>query len=229
MVDADRGLSATEVAEREARGQVNVVPRSNTRTVSQIVRSNVFTRFNALLGAMLAVILVVGPFQDALFGFVLIANAGDRHRAGAPREAHARPAERAHRPEGARRARRAGAGGAGRSRGPGRRPGPGARHAGGRGRRRARVRRPGAGRIAPHRRVGGRREDAGRRGDVGVVRRRGRGPHGGDGGRRRRVRGASSRWRRSGSRSPDRSSATASIRSCDGSRSRSCRRPRCCS
>src|SRR6185503_16987884 len=63
-------------AEREARGQVNVVPRSNTRTVSQIVRSNVFTRFNALLGAMLAVILVVGPVQDALFGFVLIANAG---------------------------------------------------------------------------------------------------------------------------------------------------------
>ena len=53
-----------------------MVPRSNTRTVSQIVRSNVFTRFNALLGAMLAVILVVGPVQDALFGFVLIANAG---------------------------------------------------------------------------------------------------------------------------------------------------------
>ena len=76
MVDADRGLSATEVAERVSSGQVNVVPRSNTRTVSQIVRSNVFTRFNALLGAMLAVILVVGPVQDALFGFVLIANAG---------------------------------------------------------------------------------------------------------------------------------------------------------
>src|SRR4026207_856582 len=74
MVDAGRGLSAAEVAEREARGQVNAVPRSNTRTVSQIVRSNVFTRFNALLGAMLAVILVVGPLQDALFGFVLIAN-----------------------------------------------------------------------------------------------------------------------------------------------------------
>src|SRR6185295_18313341 len=76
MVDADRGLSATEVAERVSSGRVNVVPRSNTRSVSQIVRSNVFTRFNALLGAMLAVILVVGPVQDALFGFVLIANAG---------------------------------------------------------------------------------------------------------------------------------------------------------
>jgi cation-transporting P-type ATPase E len=76
MVDADRGLSAADVAEREARGQVNQVPRTRTRTAGQIVRANVFTRFNALLGAMLAVILIVGPMQDALFGFVLIANAG---------------------------------------------------------------------------------------------------------------------------------------------------------
>ena len=76
MVDADRGLSWAEVAERERRGQVNLVPRTHTRSVAQIVRSNVFTRFNALLGAMLAIILVVGPLQDALFGFVLIVNAG---------------------------------------------------------------------------------------------------------------------------------------------------------
>jgi cation-transporting ATPase E len=75
MVDADRGLTSAEVAQREARGQINLVPRTHTRTVAQIVRSNVFTRFNALLGAMLAIIVVVGPFQDALFGFVLIVNA----------------------------------------------------------------------------------------------------------------------------------------------------------
>ena len=75
MVDAERGLGSAEVAEREARGQVNLVPRTHTRTVAQIVRSNVFTRFNALLGAMLAIILVVGPLQDALFGFVLVVNA----------------------------------------------------------------------------------------------------------------------------------------------------------
>ena len=74
MTDPDRGLSASEVAEREARGQVNLVPATRTRTVSQIVRANVFTRFNALLGAMLVVIVIVGPVQDALFGFVLIAN-----------------------------------------------------------------------------------------------------------------------------------------------------------
>ena len=89
----------------------NTVPRTRTRTVGQIVRANVFTRFNALLGAMLAVILVVGPIQDALFGFVLIANARHRDRAGAPREADARSAHRAHRAEGARRSRRRGPGG----------------------------------------------------------------------------------------------------------------------
>ena len=43
-----------------------------TRTVTQIVRANLLTRFNALLGAMLVVILLVGQFRDALFGFVLI-------------------------------------------------------------------------------------------------------------------------------------------------------------
>jgi cation-transporting ATPase E len=70
-----RGLTAAEVAERVAGGQVNDVPAAPTRTVAQIVRANLFTRFNALLGGMLAIILVVGPLQDALFGFVLVANA----------------------------------------------------------------------------------------------------------------------------------------------------------
>jgi cation-transporting ATPase E len=76
MTDAERGLTAAEVAERETRGQVNVVPRTHTRSVGQIVRANVLTRFNALLGGMLVLILIVGPLRDALFGFVLIANAG---------------------------------------------------------------------------------------------------------------------------------------------------------
>ncbi|HEU4831238.1 MAG TPA: HAD-IC family P-type ATPase [Actinomycetota bacterium] len=73
---AAEGLTAQEVAERVARGQVNDVPAVPSRTVGQIVRANVFTRFNALLGSLLVVTLFVGPIQDALFGFVLIANAG---------------------------------------------------------------------------------------------------------------------------------------------------------
>jgi cation-transporting ATPase E len=72
--DPDRGLTASEVGDRVARGLTNDVPAAPTRTVREIVRANVLTRFNALLGGMLAIILLVGPIQDALFGFVILAN-----------------------------------------------------------------------------------------------------------------------------------------------------------
>jgi cation-transporting ATPase E len=71
---APTGLTAAEVAERVASGQVNDVPPAPTRTVAEIVRANVLTRFNFLLGSLLVVILWVGPLQDALFGLVLVAN-----------------------------------------------------------------------------------------------------------------------------------------------------------
>jgi cation-transporting P-type ATPase E len=71
---AELGLTAAQVAERVARGQVNDIPSAPTRTIGQIVRANVLTRFNLLLGSLLAVILVVGPLQDALFGLVIVAN-----------------------------------------------------------------------------------------------------------------------------------------------------------
>ena len=76
MTDARLGLTSEEVAERTRDGRRNDVPERTSRTIQQIIRSNIFTRFNAILGAMLAIILVVGPAQDALFGFVLVANAG---------------------------------------------------------------------------------------------------------------------------------------------------------
>ena len=61
--------------ERVARGAVNDTGERTSRTIGEIVRANLFTRFNAILGAMLAVIIVVGPIQDATFGLVLFANA----------------------------------------------------------------------------------------------------------------------------------------------------------
>jgi len=69
------GLTDAEVLERVRRGQANDVPQTTSRTLSRIVRTNVFTPFNALLGALLVVIVIVGPIQDALFGGVLVANA----------------------------------------------------------------------------------------------------------------------------------------------------------
>ena len=68
------GLTSAEVDERVAKGLVNDVPEAPTRTLAEIVRANVLTPFNFLLGSLLVVILVVGPLQDALFGLVLVAN-----------------------------------------------------------------------------------------------------------------------------------------------------------
>ena len=51
------------------------MPTGPSRTVAEIVRANVVTLFNILLGILLAVIIVVAPPQDALFGGVLVANA----------------------------------------------------------------------------------------------------------------------------------------------------------
>ncbi|WP_405018853.1 HAD-IC family P-type ATPase [Kitasatospora sp. NBC_00070] len=68
------GLTAAEVAERVARGEVNDVPVRSSRSTREIVRANVFTRFNAIIGVMFGIILVVGPLQDGLFGLVIVAN-----------------------------------------------------------------------------------------------------------------------------------------------------------
>ncbi|MER8183114.1 HAD-IC family P-type ATPase [Kitasatospora sp. NPDC094015] len=68
------GLTSAEVAERVARGQLNDVPVRSSRSAREIVRANVFTRFNAIIGVMFAIILVVGPIQDGLFGLVIVAN-----------------------------------------------------------------------------------------------------------------------------------------------------------
>ena len=71
-----RGLTDAEVAERIEGGRVNRAPGGTSRSLSAIVRANVFTRFNAILGALLVVILTIGPLQDALFGVVLVTNTG---------------------------------------------------------------------------------------------------------------------------------------------------------
>ncbi|MFF1559921.1 HAD-IC family P-type ATPase [Streptomyces sp. NPDC058279] len=70
------GLSTAEVAERVARGDVNDVPVRSSRSTSEIVRANVFTRFNAIIGVLWLIMLFVAPIQDSLFGFVIIANTG---------------------------------------------------------------------------------------------------------------------------------------------------------
>ena len=69
------GLSSAQVAERRARGLTNAGGERTSRSVAEILRANVLTRFNLILGVLLAVILAVGEPQDALFGIVLVTNA----------------------------------------------------------------------------------------------------------------------------------------------------------
>jgi cation-transporting P-type ATPase E len=69
------GLSSAEVAERRSRGLVSAGAERTSRSVAEILRGNIVTRFNVILGSLLAVILAVGSPQDALFGIVLVANA----------------------------------------------------------------------------------------------------------------------------------------------------------
>ncbi|MFI6699818.1 cation-translocating P-type ATPase [Streptomyces sp. NPDC050509] len=70
------GLTAAEVAEHVARGEVNDVPVRSSRSAAEIVRANVFTRFNAIIGVLWVIMFFVAPIQDTLFGFVIIANTG---------------------------------------------------------------------------------------------------------------------------------------------------------
>ncbi|MET9202930.1 HAD-IC family P-type ATPase [Gordonia sp. NPDC003585] len=70
------GLTADEVAARVAAGQVNALPDRSGRTVSDIVRANVFTRINAILGVLFAIVAFTGSFINGLFGLLIVANSG---------------------------------------------------------------------------------------------------------------------------------------------------------
>ena len=75
METALHGLTNAEVAERIADGRTNDVPDPTSRTIGQIVKANVFTPFNLLLGILFIIILAIREYRDGLFGLVLVANA----------------------------------------------------------------------------------------------------------------------------------------------------------
>ena len=73
---ATGGLTELAVRTRVDAGQVNTISPAPGRSLAQILRANVLTRFNAILGALFVVVMVIGPPQDALFGVVLVVNTG---------------------------------------------------------------------------------------------------------------------------------------------------------
>ncbi len=75
-VSMTAGLSDAEVAARIAEGKANDVPARASRSVSEIVRANVFTRINAILGVLFLLVLATGSLINGLFGLLIIANSG---------------------------------------------------------------------------------------------------------------------------------------------------------
>jgi cation-transporting P-type ATPase E len=68
------GLTDAQVAQRVAEGKTNDVGTRAARSVSDIVRANVFTRINAILGVLLLIVLATGSLINGLFGLLIIAN-----------------------------------------------------------------------------------------------------------------------------------------------------------
>ncbi|MDV3220183.1 HAD-IC family P-type ATPase [Intrasporangium sp.] len=73
-LDHVTGLTSAQVAERVARGEVNEIAERTSRSVGEIVRANVLTRFNAILGALFVLVLATGSWADGLFGIILVVN-----------------------------------------------------------------------------------------------------------------------------------------------------------
>lgn len=68
------GLTREQVDQRIRAGLVNHLPPTSGRTVTDIIRANVFTRINAILAVLLAIVLWTGSWVNGAFGLLIIAN-----------------------------------------------------------------------------------------------------------------------------------------------------------
>lgn len=68
------GLTDAEVAQRVAEGKSNAARERATRSIPDIVRANVFTRINAILGVLLLIVVATGSLINGMFGLLIVAN-----------------------------------------------------------------------------------------------------------------------------------------------------------
>ncbi|MDD7385289.1 MAG: HAD-IC family P-type ATPase [Actinomycetaceae bacterium] len=74
LTDIGTGLSSDQVRERIEAGRVNTVPPASGRTVWQIVQANVFTRINAMLGILCALVITTRSWINSVFGVLIVLN-----------------------------------------------------------------------------------------------------------------------------------------------------------
>jgi cation-transporting ATPase E len=72
--DSLQGLTSAEVLARVEAGQTNDAHEVTSRSLKDILRANLLTRFNALLLVLFVTVLIVGSPADGLFGFVIVIN-----------------------------------------------------------------------------------------------------------------------------------------------------------
>ena len=68
------GLTAAEVAEREAAGLTNRQSKDTSRSLGQILRVHVFTLFNLAIALCAVVVILMGRWLDLLFSLAAVAN-----------------------------------------------------------------------------------------------------------------------------------------------------------
>ncbi len=73
-VDVKRGLTEAEADARMRAGQGNASPDGSSRSLGEILAANVFTVFNGIVFAGFGILLVLGRWQDALFGLPALFN-----------------------------------------------------------------------------------------------------------------------------------------------------------
>ncbi|MBQ3469105.1 MAG: HAD-IC family P-type ATPase [Bacilli bacterium] len=69
-----KGLSSKEVEQRKREGLVNVDTTSNTKTMKEIILSNVFTLFNIINIVLAIAIILVGSFKNLAFIIIIVVN-----------------------------------------------------------------------------------------------------------------------------------------------------------
>ncbi|MDP9806271.1 cation-transporting ATPase E [Trueperella bonasi] len=72
----DFGLTSAEVEERRRDGRANELPPRTGKSVGKIVRQNMFTRINAILAVLFAMVLATGSIINGAFGLLIIVNSG---------------------------------------------------------------------------------------------------------------------------------------------------------
>lgn len=70
----ESGLTSQQVSARVEQGLVNRIPDETSRSLWHILRANLFSLFNAIAFGSFAVLVVLGAWSDALFGFFVVAN-----------------------------------------------------------------------------------------------------------------------------------------------------------